>query len=480
MLEDQQGYRPEVATFTFAGGLFSVVDPAGILANAGPSRQPILHPGSFPPPLLEVAVLLSGGVRDGQRELRFEGRITIAGVGAERTLHPAITGVAYVAPLIGALSRLLAPGTVSATAPDAGESGTGESEGVTDLVSGVTARVTYGRPRLDGRVTHTVLAVSGEPAVGGQLAGFVRLVFDLAGRLIGADRETFLAGQAYTLSRHAPAARPVGQLETVRLEQIGGLDDVVRQLREVADSFNHPEAMARWGARRPQGLLISGPPGTGKTMLATALATEIGGTLKEIRTPDILQKWVGASERNIKRIFTEARRYRTPTVLLFDEFDSIISYAGAPQGSADQAINSVAGIFKQEMNSLVEHNPNIIVVATTNFPERVDESLIRSGRFDVKIVVPLPDARGRADILAKMLRRLVSRHETSDFRMFADDIDVDALAAAAVGLSGADLRELLRRVQMAKAMQEARGGGAPDAITQDDLRQAIGQLRRRQ
>jgi transitional endoplasmic reticulum ATPase len=286
----------------------------------------------------------------------------------------------------------------------------------------------------------------------------------------GWDDETFLAGRTYTLCRAG---------EAVRLDQLGGLDDIVHQLREVADSFRHPEVMARWGARRPQGVLMSGPPGTGKTTLAKALATEIGGTLKEIRTPDILDKWVGASERNIKKIFADARRYRTPTVLLFDEFDSIISYTGSPRGAADQAINSVAGIFKQEMNSLVEDNPNVIVVATTNFPERVDESLTRSGRFDIKISVPLPNTAARADILTKMLRSLVSRHEIDGFRMFADDVDVAELAGLTAGMSGADLKEMLRRVRMAKAMQEVRGTGQAGAITLDDLRAVVVQMRRR-
>ena len=96
---------------------------------------------------------------------------------------------------------------------------------------------------------------------------------------------------------------------------------MVAQLREIAVSFRHPEVMARWGARRPQGILMYGPPGTGKTMLSRALANEIGADFREIRTPEILDKWLGGSERNIKQIFREARRYREPTLMLFDEFD---------------------------------------------------------------------------------------------------------------------------------------------------------------
>ncbi|GGM07829.1 ATP-binding protein [Dactylosporangium sucinum] len=263
----------------------------------------------------------------------------------------------------------------------------------------------------------------------------------------------------------------------VRLDDVGGLEDVVAQFRDVAVSFRHPDVMARWGATRPQGILLYGPPGTGKTMLAQALANEIGGELREIRTPEILDKWVGNSEKNIQRIFAEARHLREPTVLLFDEFDSIITYTGQAFDAAGQMINAVAGIFKQEMNTLIAENPNVIVVATTNFPDRVDASLVRSGRFDLKLAVPVPARRARADILTKLLRGLIARHETPGFRMFADDVDADALATESPGLTGADLKEALRRAQLDKAMQEARSGAPAGPITQADLLAALTRLR---
>jgi hypothetical protein len=215
------------------------------------------------------------------------------------------------------------------------------------------------------------------------------------------------------------------------LDQVGGLDDIVAQFRDIAASFLHTTAMARWGARRPQGILLYGPPGTGKTMLARALGAEIGATVREIRTPEILDKWLGASERNMKRIFQEARRYTAPTVMLFDEFESIIGYAGAGDDSGSHAVNAVAGIFKQEMNGLIEANPLVIVVATTNFPALIDGSLIRSGRFDIKLEVPLPDAQGRAQILTRMIRGLIAEHEQEDGRfLISRTTSTSALAAA--------------------------------------------------
>jgi transitional endoplasmic reticulum ATPase len=312
------------------------------------------------------------------------------------------------------------------------------------------------------------------------VGALVRLVLDVVADVARPER---LAGRRFAVSHRAAepgratGGENPGGSERVTLDEVGGLGGIVAQFRQIAVSFQHPDVMARWGARRPQGVLLYGPPGTGKTMLARALANEIGADFREIRTPEILDKWLGASERNIKRIFREARRYRRPTVMLFDEFDSIISYAGMGGDAASQAVNAVAGIFKQEMNDLFEENPDVIVVATTNFPHRVDDSLIRSGRFDVKLSVPNPDDAGRAEIVGKMIRQLAARHDGAGFRMFAADVDTAELGRASFGMTGADLREVLRRAQLAKAMQEARTGSPVPPIGQQDLLDRIAELR---
>jgi transitional endoplasmic reticulum ATPase len=524
MPEDDAQDRPDAAraqTFDIAGGHFVVLDPAGLLSAPPPAFEPILHPAAFPAPLNEIGLELAGGERDGPAKIRLRATLDVAANPFEGLLHPGSVGTDYVAPLVDAVSKIFGSEGFTggrATGPQANGWGRlfeprqdarpapGSTSTRRDEASGVEAILTYGRPSSPWQVVHTLQTsidpeATPDPA---KIAGFLRLVVDVARQQAGrASDEEFLTGRTFTISRRPPprpAARPKPQAQkqgqasgsgtdgppvaptdetgsAVRLDQLGGLDDVVSQLRDVADSFRHPEVMARWGARRPQGILMSGPPGTGKTTLAKALATEIGASLKEIRTPDILQKWVGQSERNIKKIFTEARGYRSPTVLLFDEFDSIISYTGTPHGSADQALNSVAGIFKQELNTLVEENPNVIVVATTNFPERVDASLVRSGRFDLKLSIPLPDAAGRAEILSKLILRLIDRHRTAEFAMFGE-LDTERLAVLTDGLSGADLQEILRRVQMLKAMQEVRGDAAATMITQADLELAISQLRR--
>ena len=348
-----------------------------------------------------------------------------------------------------------------------------------DAAAGLQAEVSHSE---DGSVVRLRAEVPRDDVTPEHLAAMVRLTLQVVVGLIpvlpeeGAEP---LAGRRYVIARET-IPKVTTTTQEVTLDQVGGLADVVAQLRQIAVSFRHPEAMARWGARRPQGILMYGPPGTGKTMLSRALANEIGADFREIRTPEILDKWLGGSERNIKQIFRDARRYRVPTVMLFDEFDSIISYAGSGGDAASQAINAVAGIFKQEMNDLIEANPNVLVIATTNFPHRVDDSLIRSGRFDIKISVPKPDDTGRAEIFRKMIAQLAAAHEQPGFTMFGPDLDLAELGRLSHGMTGADIKEALRRVQLAKAMQDARTGGLVEPIAQADLAASIAGLLGRQ
>jgi transitional endoplasmic reticulum ATPase len=503
------GLRPEIETLECGGCRVCLVEPAEIWAEAATRRVELLHGQAFPPPVRQVRLWVSGGTRDGRPVFLFDADIRAGAAGADRPWpQSAVLGndpigvllarrvsagdtwaaraVDGVGDLVAGVARRLGldrpptgPGSMPAAGPDGALTGMGKvvrSAIREDTATGLRATVTHQR---SGAATLVTLraAVAGDSVSGRHLGAMFGFVLDAVRDLLG-PRAGALPADRYVLSRYpvgrssdADAAAPV------TLDRVGGLDAVVAQFRQIATSFRHPQVMARWGARRPQGILLYGPPGTGKTMLARALATEIGADLREIRTPEILDKWLGASERNIKRIFREARRYRTPTVLLFDEFDSIISYAGAGGDAASQAVNAVAGIFKQEMNDLIEENPNVIVVATTNFPDRVDESLIRSGRFDVKVAVPAPDAAGRAQIITKMVRHLIAEHEVAGFRMFSEDLDATELAAATDGMTGADLKEVLRRVQLDKAMREASTGTLPPPISQDDLKRCIIELR---
>ncbi|GGL04374.1 ATP-binding protein [Mangrovihabitans endophyticus] len=486
MSESGFGARPRSETFQYAGADIDLVDATTILAAARVNPVELLSRAAFPAPVKRVDVTVtSADTPDGPVHV-FTARISTADdpLSTER-IRSLVLGNDPVGLLLtrriqagDPVTTRIVDGVGAAAAaayrklgldrPDRPVAGR-EPGTLADAAVGLQADVTYDESGTMVRLRAEVPREQVQPA---HLRAFVGLTLQAVCELAG---EESLRGRRYVVSRDSlPKAPPTTQ--TVTLDQVGGLADVVAELRQIAVSFRHPEAMARWGARRPQGILMYGPPGTGKTMLSRALANEIGADFREIRTPEILDKWLGGSERNIKQIFRDARRYRVPTLILFDEFDSIISYAGVGGDAASQAINAVAGIFKQEMNDLIEANPNVIVVATTNFPHRVDDSLIRSGRFDVKLSVPKPDEAGRAEIIRKMIRGLIAAHEQPGFRMFDDDLDLGELSRLSIGMTGADIKEVLRRVQLAKAMQDARTGGRVTPISTAELRASIAAL----
>jgi transitional endoplasmic reticulum ATPase len=474
--------RPNTESFEYAGATVQLIDAVTLLAAARVNPVELLRRTTWPVPVQRVDMTVSA---DGTDHV-FTARIA---AGAEPMSTERMRRMVLGNDPIGLLlSKRIAAGDPVATrivdgvgtaaaaayrklgldrptgpAPDR------EPGVLADAVVGLQASVTYEE---SGTVVRLEARVPRDEVGPDHLRAFVTMTLQAVLELSEPDA---LRGRRVVVSREALPRTPA-TTQAVTLDMVGGLADVVGELRQVAVSFRHPEAMARWGARRPQGILMYGPPGTGKTMLSRALANEIGADFREIRTPEILDKWLGGSERNIKQIFRDARRYRVPTLMLFDEFDSIVSYAGAGGDAASQALNAVAGIFKQEMNDLIEENPNVLVVATTNFPGRVDESLIRSGRFDIKVSVPKPDEHARAEIFRKMVRALILAHETTGFRMFAEDLDFGPLGVAATGMTGADIKEVLRRVQLTKAMQDARAGGA-GPITQQELLDSVRALR---
>jgi SpoVK/Ycf46/Vps4 family AAA+-type ATPase len=251
----------------------------------------------------------------------------------------------------------------------------------------------------------------------------------------------------------------------ILLDDIGGLEEVREELRQVAVSFKHPDLMKKWGALRPQGVLLYGPPGSGKTSLATALANEINGELWEVKATDIYDKWLGNSEKNIQKIFDDAKRITKPTVLFLDEFDALIPSSDA---QPSRNIASVIGIFKREMSNLREQNSNIIVVAATNHEDRIDESLIRAGRFDVKSYVGLPDSKARTQIFINQIADAINTLRSENFDPFSTDINMVHLGQIADGMSGADISEIIRKLSFKKAMEEARTGSTTP-ITHEEM-----------
>lgn len=269
----------------------------------------------------------------------------------------------------------------------------------------------------------------------------------------------------------------------VAWEDVGGLEAVKRELREMVElPLLHAPLMARFGASPSRGALLHGPPGTGKTLLARAVAARCGANFVSVRGPQLLSKWLGESERAVRDLFASARA-SAPCVIFFDEIDAIGARRSAGGGAASSAGGEGAAArvltaLLAEMDGLSSSSSNgpVFVLGATNRPEALDPALLRPGRMDSIIQVPLPDEPGRLAVLRAALRRAP----------LAADANLPALAAASKGLSGADLAEVARRASMAAAREaiaaERLGGAAAEAaaqlrVGQAHLAEALGSVR---
>jgi len=237
------------------------------------------------------------------------------------------------------------------------------------------------------------------------------------------------------LKRVQPSAMREVMVEapTVTWDDIGGLDEARDRLREGVElPLKHPEAFRRLGIRPARGFLLYGPPGTGKTLLAKATARESEANFIATKSSDLLSKWYGESEQQIARLFSRARQV-APTVLFFDELDSLVPARGGSFGEP-QVTERVVNTILAEMDGLEELH-NVVVIGATNRPGLIDPALLRPGRFDELIYVGTPDTAGR--------RRILAIH-TSAMPM-AKDVDLDSMAKRTERFTGADLEDLVRR-----------------------------------
>ncbi len=225
------------------------------------------------------------------------------------------------------------------------------------------------------------------------------------------------------------------EVPEVRWDDIGGLENVKQELREVVEwPLKYPESFSRLGIEPPKGILLYGPPGCGKTLLAKAVATESGANFIAIKGPEILSKWVGESEKAIREIFRRARQV-APAIIFFDEIDSIAPARGyrTDAGVTDRIVNQLLA----EMDG-IQTLKNVVVIGATNRADILDPALLRPGRFDRIIYVPPPDKKSRLQILKVHTRKLP----------LAGDVDLEKLADLTEGYSGADLEALVREAVM--------------------------------
>jgi transitional endoplasmic reticulum ATPase len=237
------------------------------------------------------------------------------------------------------------------------------------------------------------------------------------------------------LKRVQPSALREIMIEAPNIawDDVGGLEEAKRELRDGIElPLKHPEAFERLGIRPAKGFLLFGPPGTGKTLLAKAVAREAEANFIATKSSSLLSKWYGESERQVTRLFQRARQV-APTVIFIDEIDSLAPARGG--GIGEPAVTErVVNTLLAEMDGLVELR-GVVVIGASNRPTLLDPALLRPGRFDDLLYVPVPELAGRIHILRIHTRSMP----------LADDVDLDAVAARTDGYTGADLEDVVRR-----------------------------------
>ncbi|KAJ1606726.1 CDC48-like AAA ATPase [Cryptosporidium canis] len=246
----------------------------------------------------------------------------------------------------------------------------------------------------------------------------------------------------------------VVEVPNVKWDDIGGLEEVKRNLQEmILYPIEHPDKFERFGMSPSRGVLFYGPPGCGKTLLAKAVASECSANFISVKGPELLTLWFGESEANVREVFDKARA-AAPCVLFFDELDSIGTQRGSSMGDAGGAGDRVMNQLLTEIDG-VGVKKNLFFIGATNRPEILDEALLRPGRLDQLIYIPLPDLPARVSVLQAILRK----------SPLSKNVPISFIAQKTEGFSGADLAELCQRAAKAAIR---------DAIAAEELKKASG------
>lgn len=251
------------------------------------------------------------------------------------------------------------------------------------------------------------------------------------------------------------------KIPEIGFDDIAGLADVKRAITvRMINPIKYPEKYKLYGKKTGGGVLLYGPPGTGKTMIAKAIAHEVGATFYAVKASDIVSKWVGESEQNISSLFETAKKDKL-AIIFVDELDSLFGARGTDVHN-DRRVNE----FLQNIDGFSGRAENLLLLGATNRPWAVDSAAMRSGRFSEKIYVPLPDAAAREYLVRRSLR---------DVPLGAD-VDPAALAAMLENYSGADIDEICDRAKvdpLARAIET----DSVQELTMEDFRRAIAGFR---
>ncbi|XP_021183018.1 transitional endoplasmic reticulum ATPase TER94 isoform X1 [Helicoverpa armigera] len=240
----------------------------------------------------------------------------------------------------------------------------------------------------------------------------------------------------YAMTKSSPSAlrETVVEVPNVTWGDIGGLQNVKRELQELVQyPVEHPDKFLKFGMQPSRGVLFYGPPGCGKTLLAKAIANECQANFISVKGPELLTMWFGESEANVRDIFDKARS-ASPCVLFFDELDSIAKSRGGSVSDAGGAADRVINQILTEMDGMGAKK-NVFIIGATNRPDIIDPAILRPGRLDQLIYIPLPDEKSREAILRANLRK----------SPIAKDVDLSYIAKVTQGFSGADLTEICQR-----------------------------------
>ncbi len=263
------------------------------------------------------------------------------------------------------------------------------------------------------------------------------------------------------------------EVPDVTWNDVGGLEDTKERLRETIQwPLDYPEVFEQMDLEAAKGVLMYGPPGTGKTLLAKAVANEAESNFISIKGPELLNKYVGESEKGVREVFEKARS-NAPTVIFFDEIDSIAGQRGRNQSDSGVGERVVSQLLT-ELDGL-EELEDVVVIATTNRPDLIDSALLRPGRLDRHVHVPVPDEEAR--------RKIFEVH-TRD-KPLADDVDLGTLARRTEGYVGADLEAVCREASLAATREFIHSVDADEAatsvgnvrVTMEHFEQALDEVR---
>ncbi len=218
----------------------------------------------------------------------------------------------------------------------------------------------------------------------------------------------------------------------IKFSDVAGLEDVKKAITiRMINPIKYPDKYKMYGKKSGGGVLLYGPPGTGKTMIAKAIANEVGAKFYAVKGSDIVSKWVGDSEKNINSLFEEANK-QDRAIIFIDEMDNLLGKRGD-----DTHNNKRVNEFLQQIDGFAGRNQNLLLLGATNRPWDIDSAAMRSGRFSQKIYLPLPDAPARKFMLEKNMKNVP----------VSDDFDIDKIVEQTNNYSGADIEELCDRAK---------------------------------